>query len=67
MLTAMQSDTSGNFVSKNTRVATAFTLNKFTDQLQKWGNNAGIDINSQYALMLAEPENGNYTGAHHVL
>lgn len=60
MLTAMQSDTSGNFVSKSTRFATAFTLDKFTGQLEKWGNDAGIDINSQCAFMLAEPENGNY-------
>ncbi|MGJ8657039.1 MAG: alpha/beta fold hydrolase [Akkermansiaceae bacterium] len=60
LLTAMQSDTSGNFVSKGTRAATAYTLGKFTGQLEQWGNEAGIDINSQCALMLAEPENGNY-------
>lgn len=60
MLAAMQSDTSGNLVTKGTRTATAFTLDKFTGQLEQWGNDAGIDINSQCALMLAEPENGNY-------
>lgn len=59
-LSAMQSDNSGNIVTKGTRTATAYTLNKFTSQLEQWGNDAGIDINSQCALMLAEPENGNY-------
>lgn len=59
-LTTMQADDSGNFVSKGTRVATAFTLGKLTHQLEKWANDAGIDINSQCARMLAEPQNGNY-------
>ncbi len=56
----MQSDERGNIITKNARVATAYTLNKFADQLEKWGADAGIDISSQCALMLAEPENGNY-------
>jgi triacylglycerol esterase/lipase EstA (alpha/beta hydrolase family) len=60
VLAAMQSDESGNFITKNTRVASAYTLEKFAGQMEKWGNDAGIDINSQCALMLAEPENGNY-------
>tara|TARA_B110000908_G_scaffold42184_1_gene51274 strand:+ start:4031 stop:5170 length:1140 start_codon:yes stop_codon:yes gene_type:complete len=69
ILTAMQSDTSGNFVSKSARVTTAYTLDKLADQIEKLANDAGIDINSQCALMLAEPENGNYLDqlakAHH--
>jgi triacylglycerol esterase/lipase EstA (alpha/beta hydrolase family) len=60
LLATMQSDTRGNFVTKNTRVATAYTLDKLAGQIEKWGNDAGIDINSQCALMLAEPESGNY-------
>lgn len=60
LLAAMQSDESGNFITKNARVAAAFTLNKFADQLENWGSDSGIDISSQCALMLAEPENDNY-------
>ncbi len=60
ILTAMQSDESGNFVTKNARIATAFGLSKFVSHLEQWGTDAGIDINSQCAIMLAEPEQGNY-------
>ena len=56
----MKADNTGNFVSQGTRTVTAFTLNKITDQLEQWGSKADIDISSKCALMLAEPENGNY-------
>jgi len=59
-ITKMNDDDSGNFVSQGTRTVTAFTLNKITDQLEDWGDKAGIDISSKCALMLAEPENDNY-------
>ena len=56
----MRDNDNGNLVTKGTRTVTAFTLNKITDQLENWGNKAGIDISSKCARMLAEPANDNY-------
>lgn len=59
-LSALQSDTSGNILVKQTKKATAFTLTKLINQLKQWSNQVRIDIDSQCAYMLAEPENDNY-------
>jgi len=45
----MRDNDSGNFVTKGTRTVTSFTLNKITNQLEEWGNKAGIDISSKCA------------------
>jgi len=60
ILSKVEADTSGNFLDKNRKKATAYTLNKLVATLSKWSNQAGIDINSKCAYMLAEPEDGNY-------
>ncbi len=59
-VTDMRADNTGNFMSRGTRTISAFTLEKISSQLENWGNDAGVDISSECALMLAEPEDGNY-------
>jgi len=60
LLKDMQTDTSGNILTQNTRKITTIALKSLTYQIQQWSHEFGIDISSQCALMLAEPENGNY-------
>lgn len=59
-LKSLELNNNGNLLSKGTNYATSFAIDQFTSRLEQWGNDAGIDINSQCAFMLAEPEHGNY-------
>ncbi len=60
LLGSMESNTSGNALVRGSRHYSAKGIKAVTSQIEKWGLNAGIDINSKCARMLARPESGNY-------
>jgi len=60
---SMESDKSGNALMKGSRYYSAKGILAVTKQLQKWSQDAGVDIDSQCARMLARPEGGNYLAA----
>ena len=58
--TASLKSSDGNFITKPTKRGTAYLMEKTLGQLEDWSHNTGIDINSRAAIMLTNPESGNY-------
>lgn len=56
----IESDQSGNALVKGTKYYSAKGMKTVTQKIQDWSNNAGVDIDSQCARMLARPQTGNY-------